>query len=131
MGQTLGTLRLIDDPLILYRIEYATIALGMPLIVLYVIKLIERETSNDKIAYALFGIGSILMLMLRDSRCLLNHEYPQPLPTIHRRDGTLPDTASLVRDTRGEPDSKVVRMGLWCTRIHNCPRYSLHPRGHC
>ena len=42
MGHTLGTLRLIDNPLILYRIEYATIALGMPLIVLYVIKLIQE-----------------------------------------------------------------------------------------
>ena len=62
MGHTLGTLRLIDDPLILYRIEYATIALGMPLIALYVIKLIEREQSNDKIAYALTGIGGILLL---------------------------------------------------------------------
>ena len=44
--------------------------------------------------------------MLRDSRCLLYRGYPQPLPTIHRRDGTLPDTASLVRDTRGNQIAK-------------------------
>ena len=62
MGHTLGTLGLIDDPLTLYRIEYATIALGMPLIALYVIKLIEREESNDKPAHWLAGIGGILLL---------------------------------------------------------------------
>ena len=96
----------------------------MPFIALYVIKLIEEE-SNDKSPMRR-PIGSILL------RCVTLDVYSiMSILNLYRNaGGTLPDTASLVRDT-GEPDSKVVWMGLWCARLHNCPRYSLHPRSHC
>ena len=73
-----GTLRLIDDPLILYTNGiYDNRRLRMPLIVLYVIKLIESHQERDKIAYSLTGIGLHSAPMLRDLD-LTHHEYPQP-----------------------------------------------------